>query len=325
MSTLPARHSAEAVSSRQQVPERTVDKRGVFGLPARPRPVAPGRGDRAKLGVGHVGDLVFAVFGREVGIGLSGHDDRVGPDGAKRGLEIPPVQIVVADVGTQPCRDLGTGCRWRRARAPSVPNSRPGTRRATHVRAPGILPRGKNPWAGRPWRPRTRHRAQAGGRRLFVFTAAPCGIGGQHAAHPLQETGVVDRGPGRAADRGDAFDRVGIECAPSETPAARPSSARRRARIRRMPSLCVTSACCKRTLSRIVTTGKRGPSQGGAALLGEDDSPLPMRFRTTMKYLRGSSAMFSPTRYWQSPWRAPKWVNTRTALDPSPSSAPRVT
>ena len=151
-----------------------------FGPPARPRPVAPGRGDRAKLGVGHAGDLVFAVFGREVGIGLSGHDDRVGLDGAERGLEIPPVQIVVADVGTQPCRDLGqdvVGVERERPAFPIVDQER--VERFMSERPVSLL--AVESLGGRPWRPRTRHRAQAGGRRLFVFAAAPCRIGGQHA------------------------------------------------------------------------------------------------------------------------------------------------
>ena len=60
--------------------------------------------------------------------------------------------------------------------------------------------------------------------------------------------------------------------------------------MRFTPSASVSSRCWHATLSYGVTTGKRGPSNGGAVLLGEDDSPLPNMLTDTMNQREGSSA-----------------------------------
>ena len=56
------------------------------------------------------------------------------------------------------------------------------------------------------------------------------------------------------------------------------------------PSTSVSSRCWHATLSWRVTSGNRGPSKGGAVLLGEDDRPLPNMLIETMNQREGSSA-----------------------------------
>ena len=60
--------------------------------------------------------------------------------------------------------------------------------------------------------------------------------------------------------------------------------------MRFTPSASVSSRCWHATLSWRVTAGKRGPSNGGAVLLGEDERPLPNMLIDTMNQRSGSSA-----------------------------------
>ena len=60
--------------------------------------------------------------------------------------------------------------------------------------------------------------------------------------------------------------------------------------MRVTPSASVSSRCWQATLSWRVTVGKRGPSKGGRALLGDDERPLPNMLTETMNQREGSSA-----------------------------------
>ena len=60
--------------------------------------------------------------------------------------------------------------------------------------------------------------------------------------------------------------------------------------MRVTPRALVSSRFWQATLSWRVTAGKRGPSKGGAVLLGDDERPLPNMLIETMKWREGSSA-----------------------------------
>ena len=60
--------------------------------------------------------------------------------------------------------------------------------------------------------------------------------------------------------------------------------------MRFTPSAWPSRRCWQATLSKRVTVGKRGPSQGGGVLLGEDERPLPNMLTETMNQRAGSSA-----------------------------------
>ena len=78
------------------------------------------------------------------------------------------------------------------------------------------------------------------------------------------------------------------------------------------------------TLSYTVTCGKRGPSNGGAVLLGDDDSPFPKAHTTTTKYLEGSRACPGPTSHSLSVWKPVNHVGYTMALLLSAFSDPYV-
>jgi hypothetical protein len=67
------------------------------------------------------------------------------------------------------------------------------------------------------------------------------------------------------------------------------------------------------TVSRMVVTGNRGPSNGGGVLLGEDETPLPSSSVAITKNSAGSSARPSPMRKSLSAEPAMKWDGTSTA------------
>ena len=62
------------------------------------------------------------------------------------------------------------------------------------------------------------------------------------------------------------------------------------------------------TLSWIVTPGNRPRPWGGGVFDGDDDTPLPNRFGTTMKKRAGSSALPAPIRNSLSAWLPPNRV-----------------
>ena len=92
-----------------------------------------------------------------------------------------------------------------------------------------------------------------------------------------------------------------------------------------MPSCSVISMCCRRTLSWIVTLGKRPRSTGAGLLLGDDDRPLARRSVRMMKYLFGSMARPSPSMKISLSSCVPVYqLGTSTALSRAPFSVPRV-
>src|SRR4051812_38728551 len=96
-------------------------------------------------------------------------------------------------------------------------------------------------------------------------------------------------------------------------------------RIRSTPSSSVSRRCCATTLSYVVTRGKRPFSNGAGVLLGEDETPAPKWFGTTMKYRLGSSARSGPVIHCAvSDGVAVNHVGQTTTLSLAAFSVPRV-
>ena len=66
------------------------------------RSVPPNRGDRAILYVWDLSRLDQTVFGREIQVGLTRQDPRLGLNCSEGGIQVTVIEIVVADVGRHP-------------------------------------------------------------------------------------------------------------------------------------------------------------------------------------------------------------------------------